>query len=113
VSARSRLRLCSPKAHWSKRRSSFGAVGVTAGTIRAGAARAGTSVALLGGEDSAGAAPQDGVVGATRALSTVRVLPFTTGRLFTGRLSTARVDLFTTNGRRDITPAKIGPATSV
>ena len=70
TSARSRPRPRSRRLRPSKRRSSSGADGGTAGTPQAGAGRAGTSAALHGGAGSAGAAPPAGTAGAIRASST-------------------------------------------
>jgi hypothetical protein len=97
----------------SKRRNSSGADGDTAGTIRLGAARAGTSVALPGGADWAGAAPPAGMAGAIQALS---IAPFTdrqsidhpcTARLFTGRRLIVPVTTGRVMGRTDPVTASI------
>lgn len=103
ASARSRRRPRSRRLRPSKRRSSSGVAGGTAGTIRPGAAQAGTSVALLGGGGSAGAEARAGMAGAIRASSTGLLLD---------RQSTARV--LPSRGRQSVglAPAPPGPATT-
>ena len=97
--AHSRRRPRWSKARPSNKRNSSGADGDTAGTIRPGADPAGTSAALRGVVDLAGAAPPGGMAGATQASSTGPSI---------GRLSTGRPPI----ARPSIAPAATGPVTT-